>query len=132
VYMIAYSAGHATTLPDATPSGNVDNVGGTSLTGLSITTATNDAEVILHGSYWSDTVTATPPAGMTERVEFSTLYCASGSQAVAGASGNKVATMSATDFWTAIMVASKPAVPGGAAAASRLLVPRRWRFMRVK
>lgn len=119
-HMTARSGGDATTQQDATPS---ENTGvGTSLTGLSITTATADSEVILTGGHFTDTVTGTPPTGMTERIEFGTNYEASGSQATAGASGDKTATLSASDDWAAIMVADKAA--GGAPAGQP--VTKRW------
>lgn len=111
--MEAWSGGDGSTQQDATPTYNEDEAGSATLTGTSVTTATNDAEVILSGYHFLDTTTATPPAGMTERVEFGTNYVAAGPQATAGASGNKSATLSASDQWGAILSASKPAPAGG-------------------
>lgn len=118
-HMTARSGGDPATQEDATPSENFDGVGSANAVGLSITTGTADSEVILEVAHFTDTVTYTPPGDLTQRVEFGTNWEGSGSQAAAGASGNKTAVGSGSDQWATIMVADK-----AVAAAPSGFVPR--------
>ena len=88
------------------------------ITANSVTTAL-DNEMLVACYLYFNTSAFTPPAGMTYRTQISgptgswTMIICDALQAVAGASGNKTATIGTASACEAVMVALKPAAAGG-------------------
>lgn len=95
----------------ATPTQNSGTTGAT-LTFSSVTTVDADCLLIALGTAWEGG-TQTPPSGFTETSDFPYAgYNSYNTQASAGASGDKTATMSGgSNSWTAVLIPLKP--PGG-------------------
>lgn len=113
----AYTGVDNTTPSDATASENAD-WSGTSLVGLSITTATDGAWLIWTMGSNTGGMSVTPPTGFDERWEepwARTGEQCDDEQASAGASGNKTGSTSSST-WAVTMWALKPAGGGGSVA----------------
>lgn len=96
-----------TTPQDAAATGNTGPL--TTATGLSITTVTDNAWLVL-GVATQAAVTITPPTGFTERYVSGRANFQDDEQTSAGASGNKDATLSSNSTWVTVMGALRPAV----------------------
>ena len=106
----AYSGAIASGNPiDAFGSGNVGG-SNTSAVATSITTTVANTLVVFGSHQFHLPPTLTPPAGMAERLDADLSYFADVSQAAAGATGSKTSTLSAADFWSANLIALKPAI----------------------
>jgi hypothetical protein len=92
----------------------------TTPTGLTLTTATANAHLVLCTTNFDGNTHASWTSPLTERDDSGNVAMASGDQAAAGASGNKTATITSSN-WTAIMLALRPADGGGGAPSPRLL-----------
>jgi hypothetical protein len=106
-----YSGVNTTTVEDVASRTNT----GTSAAprGLTITTATDGACVVMGVGHSTGAYTHTAPTGMTEEWEgYRTAY-SDVIQTTAGASGNKDATLSGSDDWGTIIWALRPAASGG-------------------
>lgn len=88
--------------------------------GLSVTTVTNDARLLM-GLAFAQGNQSAAPTGMTEQFELDRVAFNDATQATAGASGDKDSTLSASNFWVTILTALRPA---GAGAAGSLIVPQ--------
>jgi len=86
------------------------NTGGsdTSAIASAITTTVIDTLIVFGSHQFNEPRTLTPPSGMTERLDADLNYFADVAQAAAGSTGSKTATISAADFWSAILIALKP------------------------
>lgn len=103
----AYSGAITTGSPiDANGSGDTGGAD-TSAVATSITTTVADT-LIVYGMHNVGGVTATPPSGMTERVDVASYYGADVAQASAGATGNKTATLASSQTWACFLLALKP------------------------
>ena len=91
-----------------------------------LTTVTNGAWLIYGEADFDGRTAASYTSPLTERSDFGNLAVASGEQTTAGASGNKQATLSGASWWTAGLIALRPA--GGAGPKAP---PPRRRPMRV-
>lgn len=107
LFMAAFHGGKETGDPqDATFTENEGT--GTSLTGLGVTTGTNNSMLLLIGGLWNWSNNVSPPSGMSEIVDNTAIYLAIQKIATAGATGNKTGTIGASDDWTAIVLAIAP------------------------
>ncbi len=119
--MAAFSGAITTGDPTDGCSFNASATSSTSMTATGITTTVADTLVIFLGTEFDGSPTATPPSGMTERVDFANVYLADVAQASAGATGNKTATLSAAAWNTGSLTALKPPGGGGPAPQPRRL-----------
>ena len=107
-FVCAYTGVHATPAIAASENTSTSNA---SCTGTSVTTATQNALIILVGATTSSS-NIVPPGTMTERVDssgsLSTFLCDE-VQGSVGASGNKTATWDGTDNWASHLLAFKAA-----------------------
>lgn len=118
---MAFSGGDPTTIQDATATENSGT--GTAVTGLSLTTATNGALLLLAEADFTGTTDArsaySSPLSTTNEIDFGNVAMAYGSQDTKGASGNKAATLAGSAAWTAHLLALRAVSLGigGASAA---------------
>ncbi|MCA1807743.1 MAG: hypothetical protein LC687_07845, partial [Actinobacteria bacterium] len=111
--IMRFSGVDTTTPSDAT---STDNSGNSAAPrGLSVTTASDDAMLVLGMYFAGSGNSSTAPSGMTEASEVQYTSANYGTQASAGASGNKDATLTSSNLWQTIMWALKPASSGPAA-----------------
>jgi hypothetical protein len=110
--IVRYSGVDTTTVEDVAESTNTG--ASAAPRGLSITTATDGAMVILCVGWNNNGYTHTAPTGMTEVWESTRVAFSDVIQATAGATGNKDATLSTSNDWGTIMWALRPASGGGA------------------
>jgi hypothetical protein len=106
-----YSGVDTTTVEDVTSRTNTGT--STAPRGLTITTVTDGACVVMGVGHGVGSVTQTAPTGMTEQYESNRVAYDDVIQVTAGASGNKDATLSSSDDWGTIIWALRPAGGGG-------------------
>jgi hypothetical protein len=87
----------------------------TSAQGNGVTT-TNINRLLVYTEVNFTAVNATPPSGMTERVDTGNIYFADVDLPTAGASGAKTATLGSSAKWATRNIALKPLVSPGASA----------------
>lgn len=109
-----YSGADNTTPQDCAGTANTGS--STAPRGLSVTTVTDGAMLIMAIGLNTGNQTAAP-TGMTEQVELDRHVFNDGVQASAGASGDKDSTTSASGAWVAILGALRPS--GGAPATTK-------------
>jgi hypothetical protein len=104
----AYSGALSSGDPNGPSSYQADTVSDTSKLAPGVTVADADSMLVFMGSNWGNNIAATPPTGMSERVETINLYLAD-LLVAAGATGDKTMTLtSGADHGTGALVVLKP------------------------
>lgn len=120
-FLAAYSQAVASGDPiDA--AGTPASGNGSTATANGLTTTLADCTILNMVTNVNENIVATPPTGMTERLEFLQLYLSDEVVAAAGATGTRSTSItSGSDPWTAALIALAPAAGGGAAAGDLIL-----------
>lgn len=110
-----------TTAQDATATKQAGGSSDATAIAPGLTTVTNAAWLVYGEADIDGNTAASYTSPLTERSDFANLAVASGEQTTAGASGNKQATLSASAWWAAGLIALRPAGGGGGGAPVRML-----------